>query len=106
MFFVAGVLAVLAGLFYAASHHEIGSLGVTLCRYGPVFLRKSFLSLGRSRTRRRVGSISERAIVVTPSRIGLSHPDAAGPRRDLWSTRAAPGRSRRKTAGLSVKAKV
>jgi hypothetical protein len=37
MFFVAGVLAVLAGLFYAASNHDIGSLGVTLCRYGPVF---------------------------------------------------------------------
>jgi hypothetical protein len=37
MFFVAGVLAVLAGLFYAAGHHEIGSLGVTLCRYGPTF---------------------------------------------------------------------
>jgi hypothetical protein len=24
MFFVAGVLAVLAGLFYAAGHHELG----------------------------------------------------------------------------------
>jgi hypothetical protein len=34
MFFVAGVLAVLAGLFYAAGHHELGSLGVTMCRYG------------------------------------------------------------------------
>jgi hypothetical protein len=37
MFFVAGVLAVLAGLFYAAGNHEIGSLGVTMCRYGPAF---------------------------------------------------------------------
>jgi hypothetical protein len=37
MFFVAGVLAVLAGLFYAAGHHELGSLGVTLCRYGRTF---------------------------------------------------------------------
>jgi hypothetical protein len=35
MFFAAGVLAVLAGLFYAAGHHELGSLGVTMCRYGP-----------------------------------------------------------------------
>lgn len=39
MFFVAGVLAVLAGLFYAAGHHEIGSLGVTMCRYGPIFAK-------------------------------------------------------------------
>ena len=37
MFFVAGVLAALAGLFYAAGHHQIGSLGVTMCRYGPAF---------------------------------------------------------------------
>jgi hypothetical protein len=37
MVFVAGVLAVLAGLFYAAGNHEIGSLGVTMCRYGPAF---------------------------------------------------------------------
>src|SRR5882724_2520115 len=28
MYFVAGALAVLSGLFYAANHHEIGSLGV------------------------------------------------------------------------------
>jgi hypothetical protein len=27
MYFVAAVLVVLAGLFYAAGHHEIGSLG-------------------------------------------------------------------------------
>jgi hypothetical protein len=32
MFFVAGVLAVLAGLFYAAGHHELGAAGVTMCR--------------------------------------------------------------------------
>ena len=37
MFFVAGVLAVLAGLFYAAGHHELGSAGVRMCRYGPTF---------------------------------------------------------------------
>ena len=37
MFFVAGVLAVLAGLFYAAGQHEIGSLGITMCRYGRTF---------------------------------------------------------------------
>ena len=45
MFFVAGVLAVLAGLFYAAGQHEIGSLGVTLCRYGPTFCESPFYLL-------------------------------------------------------------
>jgi hypothetical protein len=37
MFFVAGVLAVLAGLFYAAGHNDLGSTGVTMCRYGSTF---------------------------------------------------------------------
>jgi hypothetical protein len=37
MFFVAGVLVVLAGLFYAAGQHEIGSFGVEMCRYGSTF---------------------------------------------------------------------
>ena len=34
MYFVAAALAVLSGLFYAASVHEIGSFGATLCQYG------------------------------------------------------------------------
>ena len=34
MYFVAAVLAVLSGLFYAAGHHQIGSLGATMCQYG------------------------------------------------------------------------
>jgi hypothetical protein len=37
MFFVAGILVVLAGLFYAAGNHEIGTLGVEMCRYGDTF---------------------------------------------------------------------
>lgn len=37
MYFVAGVLTVLAGMFYAASHHEIGFVGVEMCRYGRTF---------------------------------------------------------------------
>ena len=37
MFFVAGVLVVLAGLFYAAGHHEIGSMGVQMCQYAGTF---------------------------------------------------------------------
>jgi hypothetical protein len=37
MYFVAAVLVVLSGLFYSAAHHEIGSLGVEMCRYGSTF---------------------------------------------------------------------
>ena len=37
MFFVAGVLTVLAGLFYAAGHDDLGSFGRMMCRYGPSF---------------------------------------------------------------------
>ena len=37
MYIVAGVLFVLSGLFYAAGHNEIGSLGATMCRYGSTF---------------------------------------------------------------------
>ncbi len=36
MYFVAAVLLVLSGLFYAAGHHEIGSVGVEMCRYGSI----------------------------------------------------------------------
>jgi hypothetical protein len=37
MYFVAAILAILSGLFYAASHNEIGSVGVEMCRYGRTF---------------------------------------------------------------------
>jgi hypothetical protein len=37
MHYVAGALAILSGLFYAADNHEIGSLGVTMCQYGGTF---------------------------------------------------------------------
>ena len=37
MYFVAAVLVVLSGLFYAAGHHEIGSYGADVCRYGSTF---------------------------------------------------------------------
>jgi hypothetical protein len=37
MYFVAAALVVLSGLFYAAGNHEIGSLGVQMCRYGGSF---------------------------------------------------------------------
>jgi len=45
MYFVAAVLAVLSGLFYAAGHHEIGSLGVTMCQYGSTFCHNPLLVL-------------------------------------------------------------
>ena len=37
MYFIAAILVVLAGIFYAAGHHEIGTLGVEMCRYGSTF---------------------------------------------------------------------
>jgi hypothetical protein len=37
MYFAAAVLAVLAGLFYAAGNHEIGSMGAQMCEYGGAF---------------------------------------------------------------------
>jgi hypothetical protein len=37
MNFVAAVLVVLSGLFYAADHKEIGALGDQMCRYGSAF---------------------------------------------------------------------
>jgi hypothetical protein len=37
MYFAAAVLLVLSGLFYAAGQHQIGSLGVDMCRYGSTF---------------------------------------------------------------------
>ena len=45
MYYVTAVLLVLAGLFYAAGHHEIGSLGVEMCRYGSTFCEKPFYVL-------------------------------------------------------------
>jgi hypothetical protein len=42
MNFVAAALAVLSGLFYAADNHEIGSLGVVMCRYGSAFCDNPF----------------------------------------------------------------
>ncbi len=37
MYFAAAALVVLSGMFYAAGNHEIGSLGVEMCRYGSPF---------------------------------------------------------------------
>jgi hypothetical protein len=45
MYFVAAVLVILAGLFYAAGRHEIGSLGVEMCRYGSSFCDNPFYLL-------------------------------------------------------------
>jgi hypothetical protein len=45
MWWVAGILAVLSGLFYAAGNHEIGSLGVEMCRYGSTFCQSPYYVL-------------------------------------------------------------
>jgi hypothetical protein len=37
MYVVAGVLGALTALFYAAGHHEMGSVGADVCEYGGVF---------------------------------------------------------------------
>jgi hypothetical protein len=45
MFFVAGVLAILAGLFYSAGQHELGSVGTQVCQYGRLFCDQPFYLL-------------------------------------------------------------
>jgi hypothetical protein len=45
MYFIAAVLVILAGLFYAAGRHEIGSLGGEMCRYGSLFCDNPFYLL-------------------------------------------------------------
>ena len=37
MYYVAAALLVLAGLFYSASHHELGQFGADVCSYGSAF---------------------------------------------------------------------
>jgi hypothetical protein len=45
MYFVAGALAVLSGLFYLAGNNEMGSFGPTMCQYGDVFCDKPYYVL-------------------------------------------------------------
>jgi hypothetical protein len=45
MYFVAAVLVVLSGLFYAAGQHEIGALGPQMCQYGGWFCDNPFYLL-------------------------------------------------------------
>jgi hypothetical protein len=42
MYFVAVVLTILSGLFYAAGHHELGSFSADVCRYGSTFCDSPF----------------------------------------------------------------
>lgn len=37
MYYVAAALLVLSGLFYSASHHELGQFGANVCSYGSTF---------------------------------------------------------------------
>ncbi len=50
MYWVAGILVVLSGLFYAAGNHEIGSLGVEMCRYGGTFCDSPHYALTTAET--------------------------------------------------------
>jgi hypothetical protein len=45
MYFVAGALVLLSGLFYAAGHRELGSLSADVCRYGSTFCESPFYLL-------------------------------------------------------------
>ena len=45
MYFVAGALVLLSGLFYAAGHHELGSFSADVCRYGSTFCESPFYLL-------------------------------------------------------------
>ena len=40
MYAVSAILAALAALFYAAGHHELGSVSVDVCQYGSLFCDK------------------------------------------------------------------
>ncbi|WP_024578021.1 MULTISPECIES: hypothetical protein [unclassified Afipia] len=37
MYFVAGILVALSGLFYAADHGQLGRFGKTMCNYSDTF---------------------------------------------------------------------
>lgn len=37
MYLLAAILGILAGQLYSANHHEIGTLGVEMCRYDGTF---------------------------------------------------------------------
>ena len=66
MYFVATVLAILSGLFYAASHHEIGSLGVTMCQYGSPFCDNPLLVLTGAGLAALWGVLSASADIARP----------------------------------------
>ena len=40
MFYVAGALAITAGVFCSAGLHELGTSGAELCQYGPALCDK------------------------------------------------------------------
>jgi hypothetical protein len=45
MYFVAAVLVILSGVFYAAGLHELGSYSASVCRYGSTFCDNPFYVL-------------------------------------------------------------
>ena len=69
MYFVATVLAILSGLFYAAGHNEIGSLGVTMCQYGSSFCYNPILVLTAAGLGCPVGRVRQRALKRKPQSV-------------------------------------
>ena len=51
-----------SGLFYAASRHEIGSLGVTMCQYGSPFCDNPLLVLVGAGLAALLGRVRQRAL--------------------------------------------
>jgi len=45
MYLLAAAMFVLSALFYSASHDEIGSVGIEVCRYGSAFCQSPHLVL-------------------------------------------------------------
>lgn len=45
MYFVAGLLVVVSGLFYAADHGQLGRFGAQMCLYGDVFCQRPYYVL-------------------------------------------------------------
>ena len=62
MYFVATVLTIFSGVFYAASRHEIGSFGVTMCQYGSPFCDNPLLVLVGAGLAALLGRVRQRAL--------------------------------------------
>jgi len=57
--FVAAVLFILSGVFYAAGHHEIGGFSADVCRYGSAFCDSPVYVLAGAGPRGGMGQIRQ-----------------------------------------------